>query len=400
MSDDYDPSIEQLRALEQSLIQLEARLQFNLFEAIGVTTQELRHSDFLRFLLDPNEKHGLQDLFLRKLLSATGLPVTGTLTDAEVKREEATNHENQQGRIDLLITSTSQKLAIVIENKVGSQEHSDQTSRYEHHVLQAYPDYHHGFIYLTPRESEAKTTSYRLLKYKQVAEILKDILDDSKVARQLKTDVKVTIEHYIELLWRFVVPESEIAKLSRQIYDQHRHAIEIVFQHRSSLQKRLAEYFKNKLNNQRSPLNLVKHPDSDERRIDFWLKDWERFIDTLSGGGDNCILSYRYWSGDKFPEEEGVKLHLAIKPAPALESLRMEILRIARANPDIFNVTRGGKDTDWKSIYQCQILTKQQLREYSFTELTREIDRFWDNFFQGDFERIKQIISQVNYPSA
>ncbi len=33
--------------------------EFNIFEAIGAVRMELRHSDFLAFLLDPNQSHGL-----------------------------------------------------------------------------------------------------------------------------------------------------------------------------------------------------------------------------------------------------------------------------------------------------------------------------------------------------
>src|SRR5215212_6607283 len=42
--------------------------QFNIFEAIGVVRQELRHSDFLAFLLDPRQNHRLGDAFVRRLL--------------------------------------------------------------------------------------------------------------------------------------------------------------------------------------------------------------------------------------------------------------------------------------------------------------------------------------------
>ncbi len=53
-----------LKALEGFLVgnrdleRLEALLdRFNILEALGVVRQELRHSDFLRFLLDPRNPH-------------------------------------------------------------------------------------------------------------------------------------------------------------------------------------------------------------------------------------------------------------------------------------------------------------------------------------------------------
>jgi len=72
--------------------------EFNLFEAIGATRQELRHSDFLRFLLDPSENHGLGDYFLKTLFKEALVGSTSqgigaididvaNLADAEVERE-------------------------------------------------------------------------------------------------------------------------------------------------------------------------------------------------------------------------------------------------------------------------------------------------------------------------
>ena len=44
----------------RDLDQLEALLtQFNIFEALVVIRQDLRHSEFLAFLLDPRQNHGL-----------------------------------------------------------------------------------------------------------------------------------------------------------------------------------------------------------------------------------------------------------------------------------------------------------------------------------------------------
>lgn len=64
-----------LRALEDFLVanrdleRLEALLdRFNILEALGVVRQELRHSDFLAFLMDPRGNHGLGDTFVKRLL--------------------------------------------------------------------------------------------------------------------------------------------------------------------------------------------------------------------------------------------------------------------------------------------------------------------------------------------
>ena len=46
----------------EDLERLESILdRFNIFESLGLVRQEIRHSAFLRWLLDPSETHGLGD---------------------------------------------------------------------------------------------------------------------------------------------------------------------------------------------------------------------------------------------------------------------------------------------------------------------------------------------------
>src|SRR5215213_4631094 len=65
---DYS-ALERLLVTDSSFEQLERMLGgFNIFEAVGVVRQELRHSQFLAFLLDPNQPHGLGDAFVTRFL--------------------------------------------------------------------------------------------------------------------------------------------------------------------------------------------------------------------------------------------------------------------------------------------------------------------------------------------
>ena len=54
-----NPNLERLEALLDD---------FNPFVALRWTRQELRHSSFLAWILDPSETHGLGDYFLRTFL--------------------------------------------------------------------------------------------------------------------------------------------------------------------------------------------------------------------------------------------------------------------------------------------------------------------------------------------
>jgi hypothetical protein len=64
--------VKQLEGLANSkdLRRLETLLaEFNIFEALGLVRQELRHSDFLAFLLNPRQNHRLGDVFLGSFLN-------------------------------------------------------------------------------------------------------------------------------------------------------------------------------------------------------------------------------------------------------------------------------------------------------------------------------------------
>ena len=68
-------SEETLHKLEAdtSFQQLSQKMQtLNIFEVLGITNAEIRHSNFLAWLLDPNGNHGMGDKFLREFVSKLG----------------------------------------------------------------------------------------------------------------------------------------------------------------------------------------------------------------------------------------------------------------------------------------------------------------------------------------
>jgi len=61
--------LERFVAENDELLELEERIgRFNIFDALRIVEREVKHSDFLAWLLDPNESHGQGGLFLRAIL--------------------------------------------------------------------------------------------------------------------------------------------------------------------------------------------------------------------------------------------------------------------------------------------------------------------------------------------
>src|SRR6201982_4168862 len=121
-----------------------SRARFNLFEAMGGVRAELRHSNFLSFLLSPARSHGLGSKPLQTVLRAilTKLPsdkrpfralevAVGDLDDATVFRELYD--------IDLLVEVRELNFVVVIENKVDAKAGDGQLANYKDVVEREYP---------------------------------------------------------------------------------------------------------------------------------------------------------------------------------------------------------------------------------------------------------------------
>src|SRR3972149_7475372 len=74
------PALDERELLERFILNNEdlARLeestgQFNIFEALGIVRQEIRHSNFLAWLMNPAQTHGLGDYFLKGFLFKTSV---------------------------------------------------------------------------------------------------------------------------------------------------------------------------------------------------------------------------------------------------------------------------------------------------------------------------------------
>lgn len=118
---------------------------FNVFEILGVTTNELSHSSILTNLLDTNGKHGQKDAFLKLFINLLqtrfeGLYFEQFITEFDTKKAKAVKEmfiggvnldKEEGGRVDIVITSG--KNNIVIENKINAIDQPSQLIRYNNH---------------------------------------------------------------------------------------------------------------------------------------------------------------------------------------------------------------------------------------------------------------------------
>lgn len=198
------------------LEKLESMLaEFNIFEAVGVVRQELRHSDFLAFLLDPQQNHGLEDVFLKRflknvLINANDSSVSVVEIDIANLKESLVQREWHN--VDILIHLPESKIVCAIENKIDSWEHADQLKRYRQVIKREFPDYRAIFVFLSPEGDEPSDDRYIPFSYSEIAKLIDTIRQAYKST--LGIDVSTLMTHYIAMLRRHIVSDSEIVELS------------------------------------------------------------------------------------------------------------------------------------------------------------------------------------------
>ena len=380
-------ALEALIVDNSELERLEALLgQFNLFEAIGAVRQELRHSDFLAFLLDPAQNHRLGDEFLRRFLlkarqstklwspsiSAVNLAVWD-LDETLVLREWR--------NIDILLVNDQHRLVVVIENKIDSGEHSRQLDRYWAIATQQYPGWHVVGLYLTPAGAISSAETYASLDYVAVAELAERLAETRQST--LGADVRTVLTHYAQLLRRHVVSESEIADLCREIYRKHRRALDMIYEYRPDQQAVIYDLLV-ALVRSTSGLDLDQYSKSNIR---FAPNNWDA-PELKEGSGwtaSKRILLFQFNNAT-----DSLKLHLYIGPGPA--ETRSMLLEMAKGAGAPFYSQYSKLGAKWHTIYVRSFLTRTAYEDGDDETRKAEILKQWAVFLEKDLPAIDTVL--------
>ena len=385
-------------ASDSDLVRLEELLaQFNLFKVLGIERKEVYHSALLAWLLDPRGSHGLGDYFLRGFLSeaaiaaqdknvagVTPLDVAGwKLSNVKVETERHLSdfrHDHldvQHNYLDILLTDTTDGFACLVENKIGSDEHSNQLSNYlriverEHKGLVPFP------IYLTPdgrqpgREEDA--ARYVPLGYGTVFDLVERTLRacDSLMER----DVAFFLEHYARTLRRYVVVGSgDMYELALRIHNAHPTAIKFI----NDAVKNSAPAMEAKAWDVIDSV-LDKYPPL--LQPEFSGAGYHRFraphLSEIPELRDRVLLfEFKYLDSS---------LLLIIRPGPSATRKRLyEVFRPERV-PGVAIRPSRRLDGEWHVIYSRSLFEKGDLPFPDYEAARPEIKRSIARFFENDF---------------
>jgi PD-(D/E)XK nuclease superfamily len=392
--DEAAPDREKLVALvidNPELEALEAQLeQFNIFDALDAVRQEARHSAFLAFLLNPQQNHGLDDILIKRLLqkallSNRELSAPITPIDLDVWSMSQIEVRREWQNIDILVLDETHELAVIIENKIDSTEHSDQLARYRQVVSQHYPSWRLVGLYLTREGEEATDTSYLPLAYDTLAGLLESIVANRSSV--MGVDVRTLIVHYTQMLRRYIVSESDIAKLCRRIYRKHQRALDLIYEYRPDQQAELREILEALV--RETPGLGLDH--CTKRSIRFFPIAWDVPSLQVDNGwqGGRWTASGRILLFEFTNSPESLKLSLIIGPGPA--PVRQKLFEVAQSHQPPFRLSFRTMNRMWNTIFSRSFLMPKAY-EGDMEEITGEIRKNWDKFLENDLPALKAVL--------
>ncbi|MGO1059539.1 PD-(D/E)XK nuclease family protein [Planococcus sp. FY231025] len=213
---------------------------FNPLKVLRMDNHEIRHSNVLAWLVDHEGNHGLNSVFLKKLISnllmkpendsfvsdSTFFLETLAMKydDWKVQREKPTTKKRY---IDLVLSSEENKTVIVIENKFYSSQSDNQLNDYLEYIKDTYKEYTIIPIFLTLLDEEAVNKQYLALNYTDIAEVLEFILKFYK--ESISEEVFVFLKNYLAVLQERFAPDEARLLLAEEIFEKHGEAVTYLY---------------------------------------------------------------------------------------------------------------------------------------------------------------------------
>lgn len=241
---------ESIENFKQYIVNAELKTEnkFNIFKVLKLDNHEIRHSNFLAWLLNPKANHSFDELFLKQFLAlALNKDTIIDYSDIIIDTEYLTNAGR---RIDILIYSEKSKFVCVIENKYGSEEHDEQCKHYKdfienHSKFKNYGKDNQYYVFLDidmPSEQQLlkELNCYKPITYKDVYYILCNLLENRH-----DNYTTQTIRQYTEILKeKYNMLDTETKEQCQNLYSKYHEIFDIMEEYKESLFLDLYEIMK------------------------------------------------------------------------------------------------------------------------------------------------------------
>lgn len=243
MTTNKDEPFEKLQNLWMSggLELVESKMdKFNIFSVLKLDNNEIRHSNFLAWLMNPRESHGIGDYFLKEFLKNS---ISNSICNPriEVKPKDILDKRfcecdirREYNNIDILIINQDTNLLCLIENKIWAPESSGQLKKYADIIKEEFKDYKKLHIFLTPEQNtdntllERDNVFYIQMSYEQVTATIEKTLKHR--GHIMPDGARVFVEHYKKMVERNIMNkiDKDVMDFCRALYRDHKEAIDLI----------------------------------------------------------------------------------------------------------------------------------------------------------------------------
>ncbi|MBW2600065.1 MAG: PD-(D/E)XK nuclease family protein [Deltaproteobacteria bacterium] len=361
---------------------------FNIFETLKSEYTEVKHSNVIAWLLDPQENHGLASYFIRQffkfVVSTNRIHFSSaefSLVDFELfsYRNVAVRREWKNIDILIVVTEHDKKIVIALENKIKSSEHSDQLRRYRSIVEREFGDFTRFYIYLTPDNLIPSDDEWVSFNYNVVADLLDELLKNRKSS--LSANVYSFISQYQTILRRYIVGNSEVERIAVEIYKKHKDALDIIFQHKPDVYFELSEHLQTRLHREKG----IIIDSAGKTVIRFTTKNIDPEMKRV---GEGWVKSQRILLFKLGLSEDRVSLTLHIGPGD--DEYRKNLINVFLKDKKLFKKADRKFGTKWHAVYQSDFLRKKDFENDDIEDMKAKLDRKLDEFVNGDLPLIEQ----------
>ena len=180
--------------------------EFNLFDALGITQKEIRHSRVLAWLLSPVGSHGRGDLFLKRFLSLVLKDQGGAWRDRDLLLD-GWEVMAEDDRIDVLVVCPKAEFLCAVENKIHAEQTPGQLAGYKAKLESRYPAYQRRHVFLTLIKEESADPDWLSVSF---GEVVSALLTNAALPRSVSGGKGVLLHHYAEWIRGAASPKSPV----------------------------------------------------------------------------------------------------------------------------------------------------------------------------------------------
>ncbi|MDD2230598.1 MAG: PD-(D/E)XK nuclease family protein [Candidatus Cloacimonetes bacterium] len=404
--------------------------EFNVFETLRSTQGELKHSNVIAWLCDPNENHGFGSLFIRYLLRYI-------LKDEDLKRDIIDDEQNgsdtiecfdlfqldevdlelvevhrEKKNIDILVTirDKNNPIYIAIENKIWAKEGPEQTKKYSAKLEEIKKEEKMGSawiakVFLTPDKSEAKDDTWKAMSYKDIDDIITRMVDSRRGL--IDPAIAYFISNYQSIIRRYIMgKQDDLEVLCRSFYRKHKKALETINNYKpgmiTELKGRVIDLLNDLVNQSEYGIQIINQSGG-KGSIEFMSKTIEdKFPDPSEDGKDNKPLLhyyidfYEYYDITK--ERNTIKINLYLTTKNKGDTCKNIINHFKTKDPKTFIAATYANA---KSVYTYSLVRSvtsdlQTNEEDLLDKLKKDLESKWARFKNDHLPKIENCLSEYD----